>query len=71
MAGAPRFFVDGEELLAAAGTPELKTALKERTDAAIALGVRGVPTVLVGNEAFWGDDHLKDAAREHCGSDRG
>jgi 2-hydroxychromene-2-carboxylate isomerase len=55
--------IDGEELLAAAATPAVKAALKERTDAAIALGVRGVPTVLVGDRAFWGDDRLDDAAR--------
>jgi 2-hydroxychromene-2-carboxylate isomerase len=55
--------IEGKELLAAASTPEVKAALRERTDAAIALGVRGVPTVLVGDEAFWGDDQLEDAAR--------
>jgi 2-hydroxychromene-2-carboxylate isomerase len=55
--------IEGEALLAAAGTPEVKAALRARTDAAIALGVHGVPTVLVGAEAFWGDDRLEDAAR--------
>jgi 2-hydroxychromene-2-carboxylate isomerase len=55
--------IEGEALLTAAGTPELKAALRERTDAAIALGVRGVPSVVVGTEAFWGDDRLEDAAR--------
>jgi len=55
--------IEGEALLAAASTPEVKAALKERTEAAIALGVRGVPTVLVGDRAFWGDDRLEEAAR--------
>ena len=55
--------VAGDELLAAASTQSVKAALKERTDAAITLGVRGVPTVLVGDQAFWGDDRLEDAAR--------
>ena len=55
--------LDGAELLAAASTPAVKAALKERTDAAIALGVRGVPSVVVGGRAFWGDDRLEDAAR--------
>ena len=55
--------IEGSKLLAAASTPAVRTALKERTDAAIALGVRGVPTVLVGDQAFWGDDRLEDAAR--------
>jgi len=55
--------IEGSELLAAASTPAVKAALRERTDAAIALGVQGVPTVLVGREPFWGDDRLEDAAR--------
>lgn len=55
--------IDGEALLAAAASPAVKAALRARTDAAIALGVRGVPTVLVGSQAFWGDDRLEDAAR--------
>lgn len=55
--------IEGEALLAAASTPAVKAALKQRTERAIALGVRGVPTVLVGEQAFWGDDRLDDAAR--------
>lgn len=54
--------IEGEALLAAASAPEVKAALRERTDAAIALGVRGVPSVVVGDQAFWGDDRLEDAA---------
>lgn len=54
--------LEGEELLAAASTPAVKATLRDRTEQAIALGVRGVPTVLVGGEAFWGDDRLEDAA---------
>jgi 2-hydroxychromene-2-carboxylate isomerase len=51
------------DVLAGASEPTVKAALRERTEAAIALGVRGVPTVLVGERAFWGDDLLEDAAR--------
>jgi 2-hydroxychromene-2-carboxylate isomerase len=40
----------------------VKDALRRTTDAALALGVFGVPTVAVGNELFWGDDRLEDAA---------
>lgn len=54
--------LDGAALLAAAATPEVKAALRTRTDEAIALGVPGVPTVLVGGHAFWGDDKLEEAA---------
>ena len=46
--------IEGEALLAAAGTPAVKAALRERTDAAVAIGVRGVPTVVVGARAYWG-----------------
>jgi 2-hydroxychromene-2-carboxylate isomerase len=53
---------EGDELLAAAHTPDVKSALRARTEEAVGLGVRGVPTVLVGSEAFWGDDRLRDAA---------
>lgn len=37
--------------------------VRERTAAAVALGVDGVPTVVIGNDRFWGDDRLEDAAR--------
>jgi 2-hydroxychromene-2-carboxylate isomerase len=55
--------IEGDELLAAASTPVVKAALRERTEAAIVLGVEGVPSVVVGGQAFWGDDRLEDAAR--------
>lgn len=46
-----------------AGEPEIKAALRAATDAAHAAGVFGVPTVAVGDELFWGDDRLEEAAR--------
>jgi 2-hydroxychromene-2-carboxylate isomerase len=49
-------------VLKAVETDSIKRALQERTEAAIALGVPGVPTVSVGSELFWGDDRLEDAA---------
>jgi 2-hydroxychromene-2-carboxylate isomerase len=54
--------IEGEALLTDAVSPEVKAALRKRTDAAIALGVRGVPTVVVGDQPFWGDDRLEAAA---------
>lgn len=39
-----------------------KDRLRERTREAYERGVRGVPTVAVGGELFWGDEHLEDAA---------
>jgi 2-hydroxychromene-2-carboxylate isomerase len=54
--------IDAAELLAALGDPRVKDALRAATDAAIARGVFGIPTVLVGEDLFWGDDRLQDAA---------
>jgi 2-hydroxychromene-2-carboxylate isomerase len=47
---------------AALDDPEVKLALREATDAAHARGVFGVPTVAVGDELYWGDDRLEEAA---------
>ena len=39
-----------------------KHKLRENTDLALELGVFGVPTVVIGDELFWGDDRLEEAA---------
>ena len=39
-----------------------KDRLREATREAYERGVRGVPTLLVGDQLFWGDDRLEDAA---------
>ncbi len=46
------------ELLAAIESPEMKSALKEAVDAAIAKGVFGVPTFIADGEPIWGVDRL-------------
>ena len=56
--------LDEGRLLARAGEPEVKQRLQEATEAAIALGVYGVPTVVVGDRLFWGDDRLPEAAAQ-------
>jgi len=43
-------------------TRATKDRLRSATDEAAARGVTGVPTVAVGDELFWGDDRLEDAA---------
>ncbi|MEK6230162.1 MAG: DsbA family protein, partial [Actinomycetota bacterium] len=43
-------------------TRSVKEALKEATTEAIQKGVQGVPTVAVGEQLFWGDDRLEEAA---------
>ena len=50
---------DGRALLEAA-TGEHKTRLREQTDAAIAGGVFGVPTMVVEGELFWGFDDFEN-----------
>ena len=41
---------------AALNDPAVKQALRKNTDWAIERGVFGVPTFVVGNELFWGQD---------------
>jgi 2-hydroxychromene-2-carboxylate isomerase len=40
-----------------------KDALRAATQQAYDRGVRGVPSLVVDGEVFWGDDRLEDAAR--------
>lgn len=42
-------------------TTGVKDGLREATDRAGDRGVSGVPSVVVGDEVFWGDDRLEDA----------
>jgi len=42
--------------------PEVKEALQRNTDEAIARGVFGVPTLVIGEEIFWGLDATQMAA---------
>ncbi len=46
----------GAELVARAQSAEAKQRLRADTEAAIARGVFGVPTMIVGDELFWGYD---------------
>lgn len=49
-------------VLAGIETQSVKDRLRAATDEAIARGVRGVPTVAIGDELFYGDDRLEEAA---------
>jgi 2-hydroxychromene-2-carboxylate isomerase len=42
--------------------PQVKEALRRNTDEAIARGVFGVPTLMIGDELFWGADATQMAA---------
>jgi 2-hydroxychromene-2-carboxylate isomerase len=59
---ARRAGLDRAAVQAAVNDPRVKDALREATGAAHARGVFGVPTLAVGDELFWGDDRLEEAA---------
>jgi 2-hydroxychromene-2-carboxylate isomerase len=51
--------LDADAALARAQSDELAGRLKADTQAAVARGVFGVPTVFVGDEMFWGNDRFE------------
>jgi 2-hydroxychromene-2-carboxylate isomerase len=53
----PRAVLKGIEM------QSVKDQLRASTDEAIARGVTGVPSVVVGDQVFWGDDKLDEAAK--------
>jgi 2-hydroxychromene-2-carboxylate isomerase len=59
---AARAGLDADAVRAGASDPQIKQALRDATDAAYDRGVFGVPTIAIGDELFWGDDRLEDAA---------
>lgn len=66
--------LDGEEIVARASSEETKNRLRANTEAAIARGIFGVPTMMVGepgaeNEMFWGTDSLQHLAAFLRGDD--
>lgn len=59
----------GSELVARAQADDAKQLLRRQTDDAIAVGVFGVPTMVVGTELFWGYDDLPYLERYLAGTD--
>jgi 2-hydroxychromene-2-carboxylate isomerase len=57
-----RSAIDARELADALGDQKVKDELRAITAEALAAGVFGVPTVVVGDELYWGQDRLGDAA---------
>ncbi|HWF77421.1 MAG TPA: 2-hydroxychromene-2-carboxylate isomerase [Caulobacteraceae bacterium] len=51
-------------LITAMGDPEVKQTLIANTEAAVAHGVFGSPSFLVGDELFFGKDRLRDVEEE-------
>ena len=62
LAAANEAGLDGNAMLDGAGRPDIKGALRELTDRAWEVGVRGVPSLRVGDAVFFGDDQLELAA---------
>ena len=52
---------DPDALLLRASSAENKEHLRTRNHAAVAHGIFGAPSFVVGDELFWGDDRLEDA----------
>jgi 2-hydroxychromene-2-carboxylate isomerase len=67
-AAAEEAGVAAPPLLERAGSQEAKDALRRVTDHAIAVGVFGVPTMVVDGELFWGLDSL-DLLERHLGGE--
>jgi 2-hydroxychromene-2-carboxylate isomerase len=55
--------LDAAGLMALAADPQVKDRLREQTEAAVARGVFGAPSMFVGGVLYWGQDRL-DFVRE-------
>lgn len=62
LGAATRAGLDPDAVRSGIEDEEIKARLKAYTDEALERGVQGVPTIAVGDELFWGDDRLDDAA---------
>ncbi len=62
--------VTPEPWLEGAQSPEVKDALRAATDRARGLGIFGAPSMVVGEDLFWGDDRLEDAIDFACNARR-
>jgi 2-hydroxychromene-2-carboxylate isomerase len=62
LAAADAAGIARERMRAALEDPEVKAELRAATEAAIELGVIGVPTLRLGGELYFGDDQLEQAA---------
>jgi 2-hydroxychromene-2-carboxylate isomerase len=52
---------DSDAVLERATATETKDRLRARSEEAIARGIFGAPTFLIGSELYWGNDRLEDA----------
>jgi 2-hydroxychromene-2-carboxylate isomerase len=56
--------LDAERILEEVRSPEIKAALLENTENAVARGVFGSPSFFVGNELYFGKDRLREVEDE-------
>ena len=61
-AAARQAGLDPGEVGEAVERPDIKDRLKQNTDEAVARGVMGIPTVAIGENLFWGEDRVDEAA---------
>ena len=59
--------LDGAALIAAAQTPEVKAALAEATERAVARGAFGLPTFFIGQEMYFGKERLSQIEQDLVG----
>jgi len=57
------------EVLARAEAEDNKQCLREQNQMAVVKGIFGAPTMIVGEELFWGNDRLEDAIAFYLRSD--
>ncbi len=62
---ARRSGLDVEEMRSAIAGEEVKQRLRAITEEVLAHGVFGVPTIVIGEELYWGDDTLERAASDY------
>jgi 2-hydroxychromene-2-carboxylate isomerase len=62
LAAAADAGLDPDEIAAGIQRDDVKERLKTNTAEALERGVAGIPTVAIGDELFWGDDRLDQAA---------
>jgi 2-hydroxychromene-2-carboxylate isomerase len=56
--------MEAQAVLAAIETPRVKDALRAATDRAWDAGVKGVPSLRLGDTVYYGDDKLEEAASQ-------
>jgi 2-hydroxychromene-2-carboxylate isomerase len=57
---------NAQETVARAVLPETKARLAAQVDEAVAKGIFGAPSFMVGDELFWGNDRLEQAIEWAC-----